>query len=88
MSHTVNDELDAFKARFNGQVLTVGHTDYDRMRAVWNGAIDRSSATRPGETDSLRDLFSRGATRNDCDSRSQSGAGGTTMPGMRSATPG
>ena len=44
MTHAVNDDLDAFKARFSGQVLTVGHTDYDRMRAIWNGAIDRSPA--------------------------------------------
>jgi FAD/FMN-containing dehydrogenase len=44
MSLTANGELDAFRARFSGEVLTSDHADYDRMRAVWNGAIDRSPA--------------------------------------------
>ena len=39
-----NEQLDTFRTGFNGQVLTLGHADYDRMRAVWNGAIDRSPA--------------------------------------------
>ncbi|MEQ1910394.1 MAG: FAD-binding oxidoreductase [Vicinamibacterales bacterium] len=39
-----NEQLDTFSTGFNGQVLTRGHADYDRMRAVWNGAIDRSPA--------------------------------------------
>src|SRR5256885_9167854 len=44
MSLAVIGHLDGIKGRFSGQVLTVGHADYDRMRAVWNDAIDRSPA--------------------------------------------
>ncbi len=44
MTLHANNGIDVFKAGFSGQVLTVEHSDYDRMRAVWNGAIDRSPA--------------------------------------------
>jgi FAD/FMN-containing dehydrogenase len=39
-----HDGIEAFKARFSGQTLTPGHPDYDKSRAVWNGAIDRKPA--------------------------------------------
>ena len=38
------NSVEAFRASFNGQVLTHGDTDYDLSRAVWNGAIDRKPA--------------------------------------------
>jgi FAD/FMN-containing dehydrogenase len=36
--------MEKFRAGFKGQVLTPGHAEYDRARAVWNGAIDRRPA--------------------------------------------
>jgi FAD/FMN-containing dehydrogenase len=39
-----SESFEAFKAGFNGNALTPDHADYDRMRAVWNGAIDRRPA--------------------------------------------
>ena len=30
-------EIDGFR----GQLITVGQSDYDTVRAVWNGAVDR-----------------------------------------------
>lgn len=36
--------LAAFGAGFNGRLLLSDHAEYDRMRAVWNGAIDRRPA--------------------------------------------
>jgi FAD/FMN-containing dehydrogenase len=44
MNLKANDDIEAFKAAFSGQALTPGHPDYDRSRAVWNGAIDRKPA--------------------------------------------
>ena len=38
------DVIEAFKAGFDGRVLTPDHPDYNRARAVWNGAIDRMPA--------------------------------------------
>ena len=44
MNLKANADIEAFKAAFSGQALTLGHSDYDRSRAVWNGAIDRKPA--------------------------------------------
>jgi FAD/FMN-containing dehydrogenase len=44
MTLLAGDDLQAFRANFKGQALTPGHPDYDRSRAVWNGAIDRKPA--------------------------------------------
>jgi FAD/FMN-containing dehydrogenase len=44
MALQTGDDIQAFRANFKGQVLTSGHPDYDRSRAVWNGAIDRLPA--------------------------------------------
>jgi FAD/FMN-containing dehydrogenase len=41
MSLAAGNGIDTFRASFSGQVRTLGHADYDRLRAVWNGAIDR-----------------------------------------------
>jgi FAD/FMN-containing dehydrogenase len=42
--------MEKFRAEFKGQVVTPGHPDYDRSRAVWNGAIDRRPAVIAGCT--------------------------------------
>lgn len=39
-----NDRLEAFRAAFTGQTLTPGDPEYDKSRAIWNGAIDRKPA--------------------------------------------
>ncbi|MGJ7506108.1 FAD-binding oxidoreductase [Variovorax sp. GT1P44] len=44
MTALSTERIDAFRTGFGGQVLTPGHPDYDRSRAVWNGAIDRKPA--------------------------------------------
>jgi len=44
MTHQANERIEAFRAGFSGQALTPGHPDYDRSRAIWNGAIDRKPA--------------------------------------------
>ncbi len=44
MTHQANERIEAFRAGFSGQALTPGHPDYDRARAIWNGAIDRKPA--------------------------------------------
>ena len=44
MNLKANADIEAFKAGFSGQALTLDHPDYDRSRAVWNGAIDRKPA--------------------------------------------
>ncbi len=44
MAHHTNPGIEAFRASFGGQVLTPGHAEFDRARAIWNGAIDRKPA--------------------------------------------
>ena len=44
MTRQANVGIEAFRAAFSGQVYTPGHPDYDRSRAIWNGAIDRKPA--------------------------------------------
>lgn len=44
MTSPANDGIGEFVAGFEGEALTPGHPDYDRSRAVWNGAIDRRPA--------------------------------------------
>ena len=44
MTRQANDGIEAFRAGFGGQAYTPGHPDYDRSRAIWNGAIDRKPA--------------------------------------------
>ena len=44
MTHQTDAGIEAFRAGFGGQALTPGHPDYDRSRAIWNGAIDRKPA--------------------------------------------
>ena len=44
MTHRTDDGIEMFRAGFSGQALTPGHPDYDRSRAIWNGAIDRKPA--------------------------------------------
>jgi FAD/FMN-containing dehydrogenase len=36
--------IESFRAGFSGETLTPGHADFDRSRAIWNGAIDRKPA--------------------------------------------
>lgn len=44
MTHQMNDGIEAFRTGFTGQTLTPGHPEYDKSRAIWNGAIDRKPA--------------------------------------------
>ena len=44
MAHHTDAGIETFRAGFSGQVLTLGHPDYDGSRALWNGAIDRKPA--------------------------------------------
>ena len=44
MAHQTDAGIETFRAGFSGQALTPGHPDYDRSRAIWNGAIDRKPA--------------------------------------------
>jgi FAD/FMN-containing dehydrogenase len=44
MSHLKANLVEAFRTRFKGRALTPGEPDYERSRAVWNGAIDRKPA--------------------------------------------
>ena len=44
MAHHTDAGIETFRADFSGQVLTLGHPDYDGSRALWNGAIDRKPA--------------------------------------------
>ena len=43
--------LEAFAARFNGQIITPADPDYDERRKVWNGMIDKYPAliVRPND---------------------------------------
>jgi FAD/FMN-containing dehydrogenase len=36
--------MDAFRAKFTGEILTPDSARYDQFRSVWNGAIDRKPA--------------------------------------------
>ncbi len=36
--------LDQLRTRFRGELLRPGQEDYERARAIWNGAIDRRPA--------------------------------------------
>ncbi|HQR11825.1 MAG TPA: FAD-binding oxidoreductase [Casimicrobiaceae bacterium] len=44
MTHPTKEDIRAFSAAFDGRTVTPDHADYDRMRALWNGAIDRRPA--------------------------------------------
>lgn len=44
MNRQSGDGLEGFRSGFTGQVLVPGDPDYDRSRAIWNGAIDRKPA--------------------------------------------
>lgn len=44
MAHHADPSIEAFKATFSGRAVTPDHADFDRLRAVWNGAIDRRPA--------------------------------------------
>jgi FAD/FMN-containing dehydrogenase len=42
MTHAA--DIQSFKAAFGSRVQTPGDADYDRLRSLWNGAIDRRPA--------------------------------------------
>ena len=44
MTQLSAENIKTFRADFGGQVVTPGQPDYDRLRAIWNGAIDRKPA--------------------------------------------
>ena len=44
MSVQQSEGLASFRATFGGQLWTPGESDYDTLRALWNGAIDRRPA--------------------------------------------
>ena len=44
MAPQPRSSVEAFRASFDGQVLTPGDAGYDQARAIWNGAIDRKPA--------------------------------------------
>jgi FAD/FMN-containing dehydrogenase len=44
MAQQANARIDAFQARFGGKAVVPGHADYDGLRSLWNGAIDRRPA--------------------------------------------
>ncbi|MGZ3234219.1 MAG: FAD-binding oxidoreductase [Croceibacterium sp.] len=44
MTYPTTDSIKSFREGFGGQALTPGDPDYDRSRAIWNGAIDRRPA--------------------------------------------
>ena len=41
MTRALEGDIEAFRSRFHGPVLTPGDQDYEGARSVWNGAIDR-----------------------------------------------
>jgi FAD/FMN-containing dehydrogenase len=59
-----NASIAEFRADFGGHAVTAGDADFDRLRAIWNGAIDRKPAliaccaTAQQVADALR--FARG----------------------------
>ena len=44
MAQVLGSSLDAFRASFDGTVITPDDEGYDAARSVWNGAIDRRPA--------------------------------------------
>ena len=44
MSSRSSELVTTFRSGFGGQTATQGDADYDRLRAVWNGAVDRKPA--------------------------------------------
>jgi FAD/FMN-containing dehydrogenase len=44
MTHELTSGISAFCTGFSGQTLTPSHPEYDKSRAIWNGAIDRKPA--------------------------------------------
>jgi FAD/FMN-containing dehydrogenase len=44
MTNPSRDDIESFSTGFGGQTLTPDHPQYDKARAVWNGAIDRKPA--------------------------------------------
>src|SRR5256885_3671825 len=44
MARGLEGDIEAFRSRFRGAVLTSSDPDYDSVRSVWNGAIDRRPA--------------------------------------------
>lgn len=44
MTATLDDEIDAFRTRFTGQLFMPTDAEYDTARSVWNGAIDNKPA--------------------------------------------
>ena len=44
MNPTTPGGIEAFRAGFKGRVSTPGQADYDTLRSIWNGAIDRKPA--------------------------------------------
>ena len=44
MTHLSRESIMTFRAGFGGQTIAPDHADYDRVRAIWNGAIDRRPA--------------------------------------------
>ena len=44
MTHRTDDGIRTFCGGFSGRALTAGDADYEPLRAIWNGAIDRKPA--------------------------------------------
>ncbi len=44
MAQALGSQIDAFRSRFTGKVITSDDPDYDSARSVWNGAINRRPA--------------------------------------------
>jgi FAD/FMN-containing dehydrogenase len=61
---SVTEGMDAFRARFDGEVVVPGDAGYDEARSVWNGDIDRRPAliarcTTPAHVAAAIDLARR-----------------------------
>lgn len=44
MTQQLRSGIESFRTAFGDKALTPGHSDYDRLRSLWNGAIDRKPA--------------------------------------------
>src|SRR5712692_8292635 len=44
MARALKGDIEAFRSRFHGALVTPGEQGYDGARSVWNGAIDRKPA--------------------------------------------